>query len=144
MAKKFLSQEEEDKILKAIEWAEKETSGEIRIHIESKCKLDAVDRAVEVFYALKMEQTLEKNGVLIYVACKDRKLAILGDSGINAVVPDGFWDSARDFLVSHFKENKMADGLVGAIELAGKQLKEYFPFRSDDRNELSNDISIGN
>ena len=88
MAKKFLTQEEEDKILKAIEWAEKETSGEIRIHIESKCKLDAVDRAVEVFYALKMEQTLEKNGVLIYVACKDRKLAILGDSGINAVVPD--------------------------------------------------------
>jgi uncharacterized membrane protein len=143
MAKKFLTQEEEDKILKAIENAEKETSGEIRVHIESKCKLDAVERAVEIFYALKMEQTSEKNGVLIYVAYKDRKLAILGDSGINAVVPDGFWDNARDLLVSHFKENKIADGLVGAIELSGKQLKAYFPFQSNDRNELSNDISFG-
>jgi uncharacterized membrane protein len=144
MAKQFLTKEEESLIVAAIGTAEKETSGEIRVHIESVCKADAVDRAVEVFYSLKMEQTLQKNGVLIYVAVKDRKLAIIGDSGINAVVPDGFWDSTRDFLVDHFKTGKIAIGLAGAIELAGQQLKKYFPYQADDENELSNEISLGN
>ena len=144
MAKKFITAEEEAAIIDAIASAETQTSGEIRVHIESKCKTDAVDRAVEVFYSLKMEQTQEKNGVLLYVAINDRKLAIIGDSGINAVVPDGFWDSTRDFLVEHFKKGEVAAGLIGAINKAGDQLKSYFSFREDDQNELSNDISLGN
>ncbi len=144
MAQKFISKSEEKAITDAIALAEKETSGEIRVHIESTCKGDAVDRAVEIFYRLKMEQTKEKNGVLLYVAIKDRKLAIIGDSGINAVVPDGFWDKTKDFLVNHFKESKFTEGLVGAIDQAGQQLKQYFPYQSNDSNELSNEISIGN
>jgi uncharacterized membrane protein len=134
----------ETAITSAISLAEQETSGEIRVHLESTCNKDSVDRAIEVFNLLKMDQTLLKNGVLIYVAIKDRKLAIIGDTGINEVVPSDFWDSTRDLLVTHFKDGKYVEGLVNAIEEAGKVLKQYFPFKSDDQNELSNEISLGN
>ncbi|HOY48632.1 MAG TPA: TPM domain-containing protein [Flavobacteriales bacterium] len=144
MANKFISKEEESAIISAISLAEQETSGEIRVHLESTCNKDSVDRAIEVFNLLKMDQTLLKNGVLIYVAIKDRKLAIIGDTGINEVVPSDFWDSTRDLLVTHFKDGKYVEGLVHAIEEAGKVLKQYFPFKSDDQNELSNEISLGN
>lgn len=144
MAASFISKEEETAITSAISLAEQETSGEIRVHLESTCNKDSVDRAIEVFNLLKMDQTLLKNGVLIYVAIKDRKLAIIGDTGINEVVPSDFWDSTRDLLVTHFKDGKYVEGLVHAIEEAGKVLKQYFPFKSDDQNELSNEISLGN
>lgn len=144
MANKFISKEEESAVISAISLAEQETSGEIRVHLESTCNKDSVDRAIEVFNLLKMDQTLLKNGVLIYVAIKDRKLAIIGDTGINEVVPSDFWDSTRDLLVTHFKDGKYVEGLVNAIEEAGKVLKQYFPFKSDDQNELSNEISLGN
>jgi uncharacterized membrane protein len=144
MAASFISKEEETAITSAISLAEQETSGEIRVHLESTCNKDSVDRAIEVFSLLKMDQTLLKNGVLIYVAIKDRKLAIIGDKGINEVVPSDFWDSTRDLLVTHFKDGKYVEGLVHAIEEAGKVLKQYFPFKSDDQNELSNEISLGN
>jgi uncharacterized membrane protein len=144
MAASFISKEVETAITSAISLAEQETSGEIRVHLESTCNKDSVDRAIEVFNLLKMDQTLLKNGVLIYVAIKDRKLAIIGDTGINEVVPSDFWDSTRDLLVTHFKDGKYVEGLVNAIEEAGKVLKQYFPFKSDDQNELSNEISLGN
>ena len=139
----FLTPSEEEQILQAIALAESRTSGEIRVHIESRCKAEPVARAVELFYLLKMDTTAERNGVLIYVATNDHKLAIIGDSGINEVVPPNFWDKARDLMAISFKSLKFAEGIVGAISLAGEQLGSWFPFKDGDSNELSNDISLG-
>src|SRR5690554_778248 len=97
--KKFISKEEQDLIVKAIERAELNTSGEIRVHIESECKLDPIARAVTVFNKLKMNKTKERNGVLIYIAWKSRKFAIIGDIGIDEKVPENFWDKEREILL---------------------------------------------
>jgi uncharacterized membrane protein len=138
-----LNPEEEQKIVEAIGIAENMTSGEIRVHIESRCKGEVLDRGADLFYELKMNETRDRNGVLIYVALKDRKLAILGDTAINAVVPDGFWDKASNLMIEHFKSGQYATGIEQAVLLAGEQLKAYFPLKSDDTNELSNEISKG-
>ena len=90
-----------------------------------------------------MQKTELRNGVLIYLAVEDRKLAILGDAGINLKVPKDFWDSTRDLMVSNFKEGRYTEGLSEGIKLAGNQLKEHYPYQSDDVNELSDDISFG-
>jgi uncharacterized membrane protein len=138
-----LSPEEEQKIVEAIGIAENMTSGEIRVHIESRCKGDVLDRGADLFFDLKMHETRDRNGVLIYVALKDRKLAILGDTAINAVVADGFWDNATRLMIEHFKNEQYAIGIEKAVLLAGEQLKAYFPLKADDTNELSNEISKG-
>lgn len=140
----FLSPEEKKKIVAAIAKAEKNTSGELRVHLENHCNEEVLDRAAYLFDKLEMHKTESQNGVLIYVAVKDHQLAILGDGGINKVVSAGFWDNVRDIMVSHFKENRYADGLEAGILMAGEQLKEHFPYNSKtDVNELSNDISFG-
>jgi uncharacterized membrane protein len=139
----FLTQEEEQEIVNAICQAEKNTSGEIRVHIEKSTSLDAFDRAKEVFHDLKMDETQLKNGVLIYLAVEDKTFVICGDQGINDVVENDFWNCTRDAMVAQFKLNNFKQGLVDGILRAGEQLKKYFPWQEGDTNELSNEISKG-
>lgn len=139
----FLTKEEEQEIVEAIRVAEKETSGEIRVHIEKTASIATYDRAMEVFHMLKMDQTQLKNGVLIYVAVKDKAFVICGDKGINDVVTADFWDCTKDIMASHFKNENFKQGLIDGILRAGEQLKKYFPWEDGDTNELSNEISKG-
>jgi len=141
--KEFLGKENEQLITKAIEKAEHQTSGEIRVHVESKCKEEVLDRAAWLFKKLKMHETKDRNGVLIYLSINDRKFAIIGDAGINKVVPEGFWNDNKEMMISHFKKGEFAIGLINGIEKAGEQLKQYFPHQDNDVNELSDEISYG-
>lgn len=139
----FLTQEEEQEIVEAIRVAEKNTSGEIRVHLEKTTELDAFDRALEVFNELKMDETQLKNGVLIYLAVEDKTFVICGDQGINDVVTNDFWNTTKEAMVAHFKNGNYKQGLVDGILIAGEQLKKHFPWSEDDTNELSNEISKG-
>lgn len=139
----FLTKEEESAIVEAIRIAEKNTSGEIRVHIEASTTLDAYDRAMEVFHELNMDATELQNGVLIYLAVNDKTLVICGDKGINDVVAADFWDCTRDAIISQFKLGNFKQGLIDGILNAGEQLKKYFPWQEGDTNELSNEISKG-
>lgn len=141
--KEFLGKENERLIKEAIEGAESQTSGEVRVHIESSCKDDVLDRAAWLFKKLKMNETKERNGVLIYLSINDRKFAIIGDSGINKVVPEGFWNGIKENMISHFSKGEFAQGIIGGIKKTGEQLKQYFPWQTDDVNELSDEISYG-
>lgn len=143
MAKELFTAEQKQQIVSAIREAEKNTSGEIRVHIDKKCKEDVLDRAAYMFDALDMQKTALRNGVLIYLATEDRQFAILGDAGINQKVPVGFWDGVRDLMISNFKQGKFTEGLSEGIKLAGEQLKKHFPYQSNDKNELADDISFG-
>ena len=142
-SKDFFSQVQKQAIQDAIANAELNTSGEIRLHVDDKCSGEPVSKAIETFEKLKMHETELRNGVLIYVAIKDKKLAILGDKGINEAVADDFWDDIKNNLIESFKVEKFTEGLVQAIERSGAQLKSHFPYQSDDTNELSNDLSFG-
>jgi uncharacterized membrane protein len=139
----FFSKEEKKQITDAIAQAELNTSGEIRVHIEGHCKIDVLDRAAYVFGKLNMHQTALRNGVLFYLAVYDRRFAILGDVGINSVVPSDFWNSIKETMLRFFKEGKFVEGLSTGILMAGEQLKTKFPHQSDDVNELPDDISFG-
>lgn len=139
----FLTASEEQEIVDAILKAEKNTSGEIRVHIEAHSKIDHYKRAQEVFHLLKMDNTKHDNGVLIYVAVKDRKFVICGDKGIDKVVPKDFWQSTKDSIQHHFKKGAFKDGLVAGILQAGAELNNHFPWQADNTNELSNEISKG-
>jgi len=139
----FLTRDEEQEIVTAIGIAEKNTSGEIRVHIEKETSKAPVERAVEVFHQLQMDQTQERNGVIIYVAVKSKQFAIYGDKGINEKVPVDFWDSTKDTIISHFKKGNYKQGLIEGILKAGEQLKTHFPYQDNDTNELSNEISKG-
>jgi uncharacterized membrane protein len=143
MAKDFFTEAEKTKIVDAITAAENKTSGEIRLHIERKCSEDVLDRAAFLFEKLEMHKTELRNGVLFYVSFEDHKLAILGDGGINAVVPSTFWNDIKDGLVAAFKRDDYSAGLAEGIRMAGEQLKAHFPVASDDIDELSNEISFG-
>lgn len=142
-ARNFFSQEEKDTIRRSIEQAELNTSGEIRVHIEDECDEDVLDRAAFVFSKLKMDKTEQHNGVLLYLALQSRKFAILGDKGINAVVPEDFWNGIKSDMANYFQEDEFAKGLASGIEKAGQSLKSHFPYQSDDVNELPDDISFG-
>ncbi|MCH4821902.1 TPM domain-containing protein [Gramella lutea] len=138
----FLSKKEEEEVVEAIRQAERTTSGEIRVHLEpSTGEEDIFERAMHVFHALKMDNTKDENGVLIYVAVEDHNFVIYGDKGINDVVADDFWESTKDLIVSHFKKGHFKDGLVEGILKAGEQLQKYFPWDEDDPNQLSDQIS---
>ena len=139
----FLTKAEEAEVVEAIRLAEKNTSGEIRVHLEKETSIAPIERAVEVFYELGMDTTQLRNGVIIYVAVKSRKFAIYGDQGINDKVEDDFWDCTKDIMVNHFKTGNNVQALVEGIHNAGEQLKKYFPFEVDDTDELSNEISKG-
>lgn len=139
----FLTQEEEQEIVQAIAEAEKNTSGEIRVHLEEHSDKEPLVRAQEVFFALKMQETKARNGVLIYIGVHDKHLAIIGDEGINKVVENDFWNCTKDVIIANFKERQFKKGLVEGVLRAGEQLKKHFPYQSDDTNELSNEISKG-
>ena len=142
-SKQFFNQAQKEAIQAAIADAELNTSGEIRVHIDDKCAVAPVEKAIEVFEKLKMHETELRNGVLIYVAVKDHKLAIVGDQGINEVVADNFWDEIKNNLIANFKKGMYSEGLSEGIAAAGMQLKAHFPYQTDDTNELSNEISFG-
>ncbi|WP_222981556.1 TPM domain-containing protein [Flagellimonas meishanensis] len=139
----FLSPAEEQEIIEAIIQAEKNTSGEIRVHIEATAKIDHFSRAQQLFHLLKMDNTKDANGVLIYVAVDDKKFVIYGDTGIDNVVPKGFWDSTKDVIATHFKQGKFKLGITEGILRAGKELEDHFPWNHNDTNELSDAISKG-
>ena len=139
----FLTIEEEQEIVNAILAAEKNTSGEIRVHIEAHTRIDHYKRAKEVFHLLKMDNTKEENGVLIYVAVNDRKFTICGDKGIDKVVPADFWKSTKNTIEGHFKNGAYKAGIVAGILKAGAELEHHFPWKHDDTNELSDEISKG-
>lgn len=142
-ARNFFTSEQKMAITDAIKQAELNTSGEIRVHIEDKCKGDVLDRASFIFEKLKMHKTQLRNGVLFYLAVKNKKFAILGDAGINAVVPGDFWNEIKNTITDFFKQEQYAEGLAKGIIMAGEQLKSHFPYQSDDINELPDDISFG-
>ncbi|UOK42628.1 MULTISPECIES: TPM domain-containing protein [Flavobacterium] len=139
----FLSPEDEKEVVHAISLAEKNTSGEIRVHIEAHAEKPPVERAKEVFHALGMDKTEAKNGVLFYVGVMDHSFAIIGDKGIDDLVEDDFWDCTKDVVIEHFKNKQFKTGLVEGILRAGERLKKHFPYKDDDANELSNEISKG-
>jgi len=139
----FLTTKEEQDIVEAIQQAELNTSGEIRVHIEKTSKGDATHRALELFHLLKMDNTKLQNAVLIYVAIEDKTFVIYGDKGINDVVETDFWNCTKDVMQSHFKTGNFKKGLIEGVLKAGEQLKKHFPYTDDDINELTNEISKG-
>jgi len=143
-ARKFFTKKQLDDIKSSVQTAELNTSGEIRVHIEELCNADVLDRAAYLFQKLGMTKTQLRNGVLIYLAIKDHKFAIIGDAGINAKVPAGFWDKAKTIMLNDFKESHFTEGLCKAVLLAGEQLKQHFPRQSDDINELPDEVSFKN
>lgn len=143
IAANFFTKEEKALIREAIAAAEMDTSGEIRLHVDNRCKGDVLDCAAAWFEKLKMHKTEQRNGVLFYIAVKDHQFAILGDAGINAVTPVDFWENIKEEMLNFFRENRFADGLVKGIRMTGKQLKQHFPYQSDDINELPDEISFG-
>lgn len=140
---KFLTADQQKTVVAAVRLAEKGTSGEIRIHIDGDCPTDPVKRAEEVFFRLGMHRTGLRNGVLIYLACNTKVFAVIGDKGINDVVPDDFWEDTAALLKTDFSKGKYTEGLVQAVRNIGRKLQDYFPYQEDDINEQPDDISFG-
>lgn len=143
MAANFFTQAQQDQIVESIRKAETDTSGEIKVHIEKECAGEVMDRAKEIFLLLKLHETALRNGVLFYLALDSHKFAILGDTGIDAVVPENFWHRIKDMMRNQFRQGLITEGLCSGILMAGQQLKAHFPFQTGDNNELSDDISFG-
>lgn len=139
----IFTEEESDNIVAAIGVVEAQSSAEVRVHIESTCSGDPLQQAVKVFYNLKMQNTADRNGVLIYVALKSKKCAIVGDTGINEVVERDFWDKCTEKMIQCFKEGNYADGIITALKMSSERLSAHFPRSKDDVNELSDEISFG-
>lgn len=139
----FFTSEQQAQLISAIQEAEKNTSGEIRLHIDTTCDSDVVQRTLEVFDQLKMGETQLKNGVLFYLAIETRDFTIIGDKGIHDLVPENFWDEVKDLVLEHFKQGDFVGGLSEGIKLCGVKLKAHFPYQQDDVNELSDEISFG-
>lgn len=142
-AEKILTPAKRDEIKAAIKKAEKITSGEIRVVVEDTCKADVLDRAAHLFHKLKMHETKERNGVLIYVSVDDHKFAIIGDAGIHKIVKDDFWNKIKEEMAQHFRQEQIAEGIIHAIHEAGKALSHHFPCQKNDRDELSDEIIFG-
>lgn len=140
-ARNFFNQQEQDMLMDAIAKAEMQTSGEIRLHLENFCFGNEVKAAQKVFTRLKMHQTAQHNGVLIYVATLSRKVAVIGDKGIHEKLGTQFWQTVVEHLIKQFKVDRKAEALAGCIIECGQQLGKFFPRSSDDTNELSNKIS---
>jgi len=141
-ASSFFTKEQQADILAAIKEAEKETSGEIRVHIETSLAGSALDRAAWIFKRIGMHKTADRNGVLFYLAAGNKQFAIIGDKGINSRVPEDFWEKVKELLRKKFTEGKFTEGLVEGIQLAGLQLKGHFPHKKSDINELPDNISF--
>jgi len=143
--KDFLNESERASVLEAIRSAEKQTSGEVRVFLESKCRyVDAIDRAQELFMQLQMQQTAERNGVIVYVAVKDRQAAVFGDEGIHQKVGDQYWNDEVTKMLLYFQKGNLGEGLQKCVKAIGEALKFYFPYNSEtDKNELPDDIVFG-
>lgn len=139
----FLTLEEEQDIVSAIRLAEKNTSGEIRVHIEASTNLPHFERALAIFHQLKMFNTKQQNAVLLYVAINDQKFVIYGDKGINDVVPKNFWNTTKEVIEEEFKKGQFKQGIIEGVLMAGQELKDHFPWHIDDVDELSNEVSKG-
>ena len=141
---KFFSPEEQQLIVTAIQHAERSTSGEVRVYVESRCGyMDALDRAIELFPKLGMHATEERNGVLVYVAIKDHQLAVLGDEGIHRKVGSQYWNNEVMKMLRDFNRDDYAKGIAGCVEDIGEALREHFPYTDQDKNELSDEIHFG-
>ncbi len=143
--KAFFTQPQTDKIVAAIKEAEKQTSGEVRLFVESRCRfVDPMDRAAEIFWSLKMDKTDQRNAVLVYIAIKDKQLAVMGDEGIHRKVGEEFWKQTVAKMLSHFKTESYVEGLVHAVNDIGEALQSHFPYdKNTDKNELPDDIVFG-
>ena len=139
----FLTPDQEKEVIEAIQLAELQTSGEIRVHLEKSSKGDAIKRATEVFKKLKMDQTALRNAVLIYLAVEEKTFTIYGDKGIHELVGLDFWNSTKDIMQTYFMKGAFKEGLIAGIQKSGEELKTYFPYSDTDTNELSNEISNG-
>ena len=142
---RFFSEEENQRIVAAIQEAEKRTSGEVRIFVEKRCRfVDPLMRAKEIFVSLKMTETAQRNAVLVYVAMKDRQLAIFGDEGIHAKVGNDFWNSEVKKILLQFNRDNYAEGLIQVIRDTGEALVTHFPYDgTTDKNELPDEIVFG-
>lgn len=143
--KKFFSEEDNHTIVKAIRHAEQQSSGEVRVFVESRCSwVDAIDRAAEVFFSLKMEQTAQRNAVLVYVAMKDRQLAVFGDEGIHQKVGDEYWNKVVREMLASFNSSNYAEGISSCVIQIGEALRTHFPYdKATDKNELPDEIVFG-
>jgi uncharacterized membrane protein len=141
--RRFISEADLEAVKHAIIRAEGGTSAEIRVHLDHRCPVDPMTRAVAVFERLGMHKTAERHGVLIYVAVTDRKLAVIGDRGIHERVGEAYWQRLVAAVMSHFREERPRDGFIHAVSELGDVLREYFPRRPDDVDELSDEVSIG-
>lgn len=141
-AKNFFTEAEQQEIIRAIKQAEGFTSGEIRVHLEEKSSGDVLGRASKIFQQLKMHETGERNGVLIYLAIKEKQFAVIGDEGINKKVPDDFWNRIKDGMETEFSQGRFLQGILQAVEQSGEQLKHFFPVSAADKNELSDELSF--
>ena len=143
--REFFTDGEKQQLVEAIRKAEEQTSGEVRIFVESRCKyVDALDRAREIFIQLKMNETELRNGTLIYVAIKDRQAAVFGDEGIYQKVGKKYWEDEVSKMMVHFKNEKLTEGICQAIYDLGEALRFYFPYNSDtDKNELPDELVFG-
>lgn len=141
----ILNQDEQERIVHAVNLAENMTSGEIRLVVENVIGKDVsvYEKATQYFHKLNMHKTAQRNGVLLYLAIQDHQFAIIGDSGINSKVNADFWESTKEKMLVHFKQGDFVSGLVEGIREAGEQLRHYFPRGVDDINELPNDIHFG-
>ncbi len=143
-ARHFFSEQDEQRIVEAIRNAERRTSGEIRVFIESRCRfVDPVDRAAEVFFGLKMEKTDDRNGVLLYVAMKDHQLAIFGDEGIHRVVGSGYWNAEVEKILGEFNAEHHVEGIIAVVRDIGEALTAHYPYTKEDKNELPDNIVFG-
>ncbi len=141
----FFTEEETRIIVKAIRHAENQTSGEVRVYVESRCSwVDAIDRAKEIFFSLKMDKTEQRNAVLVYVAVKDRQLAVYGDEGIHQKVGDAYWNKVVGEMLASFNASNYAEGIGNCVIQIGDALKTHFPYtRETDKNELPDEIVFG-
>lgn len=143
--KDFFNADEKSRIVEAIHLAEHRTSGEIRVFVESHCSyMDAIDRAIEIFSLLKMQNTADRNGVLVYVAVKDRQLAVFGDEGIHKKLGNEYWNKEVQQMIAHFNKENYSEGIRQCILDIGEALQTHFPYNNDaDKNELPDDIVFG-
>ncbi len=140
----YITKKDEEAIVDAIKKGEKQTSGEIRLHIEMKCPVDdPYQRALSVFEMLEMHKTELANGILIYLALDDHKVVVCGDKGINDIVGESYWKDTIKLMVKHFKDDDYRQGLIEGVNEISQKLKKYFPYEKGDTNELSNEISKG-
>ena len=142
-ARQFLTEDEEQQIVNAINAAEQKTSGEVRVHIEHHCPNDALERAAHIFHDLGMDETRLQNGVLIYIATEDHKAAVYAGKGIHTKVENGFWDDVLRILITHFKKEEFEKGIEDAVHKVAHKLEELFPYhQKGNLDELSNEISF--